>query len=417
MYITAMTHRDRLFDLTLRWLNDDFQPKDGRMLSRIFVYESAISAVLVDRVIAWLGNLFNEPLGIERISQKHALRWRLIDYLPRQTPRIQQLTRDFEQNPEYFFPRLPMDALLITTSDSRLAAIGRIKRLSRVAEKVSFRLVDALFQEIQFQARQFAAQRAAATGVNLDDLLSSDKEMQNDFTAAETEVARRFRNHNVFIPRQAMTINDVIGFKIICELELIENVPEVLDQWPGFTLVETERHTGDYNAVNLLLEIELPASDELARKVRGFDWSMAHKRGLDARRIQNGFMDYLEQGSKTVRMEIILTTYDELMESEFGRSIHELRVLRLRQRHPYTGPIAHNAAYLIEYLLALAVSPTVDVPELPIRMYGRYLPETVASAKSVLFGKDIDGGMLEAFGLKQEGLGSNPLKYGGEGGI
>lgn len=404
MYITAMTHRDRLFDLTLRWLNDDFHPEDGKMLSRIFVYESAISAALVDLVIAWLGNLFSEPLRTERIRQKHALRWRLIDHLPRQTPRIEQLTRDFHENPEYFFPRLPIDALLITTPDSRLAAIGRIKRLSRVAEKVSFRLVDALFQEIQFQARQFATQRAAASGVNLDDLLSSEKEMQNDFTAAETEVARRFRNHNVFVPRQAMTINDVIGFKIICEPEFMEKVPEILDQWPAFTLVETERHTGDYNAVNLLMEVDLPAADELAGQVKGFDWSMAYRRGLEARSTQDGFMDYLEQGSKTVRMEIILTTYDELMESEFGRSIHELRVLRLRHLHPYSGPIAHNAAYLIEYLLALAASPTVDVPELPIKMYGRYLPETIASAKSVLFGKDIDGGMLDAFCLKQEKL-------------
>jgi len=145
-----LIHLNRLFDLTLRWLNDDFHPEDGKMLSRTFVYESAISAALVDRVIEWLGKLFSEPIGIERIRQKHALRWRLIDYLPRQTPRIRELTRDFEQNPEYFFPRLPIDAVLITTSDSRLVAIGRIKRLSRVAEKVSFRLVDALFQEIQF---------------------------------------------------------------------------------------------------------------------------------------------------------------------------------------------------------------------------------------------------------------------------
>ncbi|MDZ7761238.1 MAG: hypothetical protein U5L00_13425 [Desulfovermiculus sp.] len=401
MYITAMTKRDELFDLTLRWLNDDFHPEDGRTISRIFVYESAISAVLVDRVIGWLGSLFPGPLGIERIRQKQALRWRLIDYLPGQTPRIGQLTQNFQQNPEYFFPRLPIDALLITSSDSKLTAICRIKRLSRVAEKVSFRLVDALYQEIQAQALSFAAQRAAATGVHLEDLLSSEKEMHNDFTAAETEVARRFQDHNVSIPSKALTINDLIGFKIVGEPELIEEVPEILDRWPGFTLLETERHTGDYNAVNLLVDVELPAPDELAGLVQGFDWSIAQWRGLDKDRTQQGFLDYLKQGAGSVRMEIILTTYDELMESEFGRSIHELRVLRLRQRQPYNGPIAQNAAYLVEYLLTLAASPTVDVSELPIKMYGRYLPETIASAKSALFGKDIDGGLLDAFCLKK----------------
>jgi len=112
-----------------------------------------------------------------------------------------------------------------------------------------------------------------------------------------------------------MTINDVIGFKIICEPELIEKVPEILDQQPGFTLVETERHTGNYNAVNLLMEVHLPASDELAGQVKGFDWSMAHRRGLDAQSTQQGFMDYLEEGSRTVRMEIILMIFAFL----FGR--------------------------------------------------------------------------------------------------
>ena len=401
MYITAMTHRDKLFDLTLRWLNDDFRPEDGKTITRIFVYESAISAVLVDQVIGWLVHLFQRPLVRERIRQKHALRWRLIDHLPRQTPRIGHLIQDFQQNPEYFFPRLPIDALFITTEDSNLAAIGRVKRLSRVAEKVSFRLVDALFQEIQIQARRFATQRAAATGVHLEDLLSSEKEMQNDFVAAETYVARRFRNHNVSIPRQALTINDLMGFKIIGDQALIEEIPDIIDHWPGFTLLETERHTGDYNAVNLLVEVMLPDAEELVAQVKGFDWSVAQRRGLDRQETEDGFLDYLKQGSDSVRMEIILTTYDELMESEFGRSIHELRILRLRQRQPYSGPIAQNAAYLIEYMLTLAASPAVDVFELPIKMYGRYLPETIDSAKGVLFGQDMDGGLLDAFCLKK----------------
>jgi hypothetical protein len=93
------------------------------------------------------------------------------------------------------------------------------------------------------------------------------------------------------------------------------------------------------------------------------------------------------------------------MESEFGRSMHELRVLRLRQRQHYSGAIAQNAAHLIEYMLALAASPTVDVAKLPIKMYGRYLPETISSAKCALFGNEIDGGLLDAFCLKTSCLG------------
>jgi hypothetical protein len=404
MYLTTMTHRDELFDLTMRWLNDDFAPEDGKTITRIFLYESAVSAVVVDRVIDFLGDLMKGPLWIERIRQKQSLRRRLIRYLPCSSDRTRQLIQHFKDDPEHFFPRLPIDAVLVTSSDSQLAAIGRIKRLSRVAEKVSFRLVDALFREIQAEARQFARQRAAASGVLLSGLISSDKEMQNDFTAGEEAVARSFRNRNVHIAREALTVNDLLGFKIIGAPELIEQVPALLQQAPGITLLETERHTGDYNAVNLLVEIELPAPGELAAHLKGFDWSIARQRGLDPGSAKQGFMDYLVQGSGAVRIEIILTTYDELMESEFGRSMHELRVLRLRQRQAYSGPIAQNAAYLIEYLLALAASPTVDVPELPIKMYGRYLPETIASAKGILFGNDVDVGLLDAFCFKSDCL-------------
>jgi hypothetical protein len=228
--------------------------------------------------------------------------------------------------------------------------------------------------------------------------------MQTDFAEAEAEVARRFRNRSVFITRESMTVNDLVGFKMVGDPEFLQQVPELLDREPGMTLVETEKHSGNYNAVNLLVEIDLPAPDELARHLKGFDWSIARQRGLDPAAAKQGLMSYLARGAGAVRIEIILTTYDELMESEFGRSMHELRVLRLRQRQTYRGPIAQNAAYLIEYMLALAASPAIDVKELPIKMYGRYLPETIASTKSALFGKELDGGLLDAFSMKLGGL-------------
>ncbi len=32
MYLTGLTHRDELFDLTARWLNDDFRESDASPL-------------------------------------------------------------------------------------------------------------------------------------------------------------------------------------------------------------------------------------------------------------------------------------------------------------------------------------------------------------------------------------------------
>ncbi|MDZ7580816.1 MAG: hypothetical protein U5R30_09410 [Deltaproteobacteria bacterium] len=403
MYLTGMTHRDELFDLTLRWLNDDLAPEDGRTLTRIFLYESAVSAVIVDRVIAFLGNLFSGPLQTERIRQKQALRRRLIEHLPRPGDRTRQLIHHFEEDPEYFFPRLPIDALLITSSDSQAGCHRPDQAAVPGSGKSILSAGGCPFQGNPGRSPTCSpGKRAAAAGVLLADLVSSEHEMQNDFTTAETEVARRFRDHNVRIPREALTVNDLLGFKIIGEPGLLEQVPALLLEETGLALMEAERHTGDYNAVNLLVEIELPPPGEMVARLKGFDWYIARRRGLDPQETKQGFLDYLTRGSGAVRMEIILTTYDELMESEFGRSMHELRVLRLRQRQNYSGPIAQNAAYLIEYLLALAASPTVHVTELPIKLYGRYLPETIASAKCALFGNDIDGGLLRAFCLNTD---------------
>jgi hypothetical protein len=97
MYLTAMTHRDELYDLTLRWLNDRFHPDDGNTVSQIFVYESAISAVAVDHMVGFLSRWLKSSLKMERIRQKHVLRERIIAHQPIQNLRMQELTGQCRQ--------------------------------------------------------------------------------------------------------------------------------------------------------------------------------------------------------------------------------------------------------------------------------------------------------------------------------
>jgi hypothetical protein len=400
VYLTGLTHRDELFDLTVRWLNDDFHQGDGRVISEIFLYEGFISgSFVIHRMFQFLQKMVGPNIEMERIRQKHLLRERLIQYLRHPSGRTQELARTFQENPEFFFPRLPIDAVLVVASGKRLVSIGRIKRLSRVAEKVSVRLMDALFHDIKAEAQRIAEKRAASAGLPLTSLISSKDAMRQDFVDAEMAVATRFRNKAMVFERHAFAIDDMLGFKIIGEPEDLDLVLHRLKEESGFTLVEIEEHAGNYNAVNLSVDLQLPKPGELLNAFQGVDWSLATLRGLNPDEARAGFPAYLERGSRTVRMEIILTTYPELMESEFGRSLHELRILHLRERTPYCGLIAQNAAYLIEYLLTLAMAPVIDVPELPIKLYGRYLPETIRAAKCGLFGNDTDGSLLNAFCL------------------
>jgi hypothetical protein len=403
MYLTGLTHRDALFDLTARWLNDDFHKRDGRIITEIFLYEGFISgSFVINRMIQFLQNVFGKNLEIERIRQKHILRERLIQFMAHPTGRTEELVQTFRENPEFFFPRLPIDAVLVMAGGKRLVSIGRIKRLSRVAEKVSFRLMDALFKDIKAEAGRIAEKRAASAGLPLSELISSPDAMRQDFVDAEMTVAARFREKSMQLKREAFAINDMLGFKIIGEPEDLDRILDRLKTEPGFRVVEIQPHSGNYNAVNLSVDFQLPEPEELIYTLRGLDWSVAALRGLNPDAAQSGFPTYLERGSRTIRTEIILITYPELMESEFGRSLHELRILRLREQTPYCGLIAQNAGYLIEYLLTLAMAPILDVPKLPIKMYGRYLPETIRAIKCALFGNDIDGSLLNAFCLVPE---------------
>ncbi len=402
MYLTAMSHREELFRLTMRWMNDDFHPDDGERISRIFLYESAISAMVLDRIVQFLNRQYQGPLQMERIHKKSDLRRQLIAHRPKSNPRMDELAGEFNDDPTYFFPHMPIDAVMIFDRTSRLIAITRIKRLSRIAEKVSFRLVEALHREIQGKAEKLAEHRAGAAGLPLGRFVSTPAAMEKDFIAAEADMVGRFREKQVRIDPKDLTINDIIGFKIIDQPEVLESLPERLGRESGMRVKEIETHQGNYNAVNLLLDIDLPPEEVLAARLRKLDWESARRRGLDPEEVRKNTRAYVRQGARSVRIELILTTPEELMEAELGRAIHELRVLRLRQRQAYGGLLGQNAGYLVEYLLSLAASPKTRIPEIPVKLHGRYLPEEITAITCALHGNTMDGGLLGTFCLQQD---------------
>ncbi len=185
----------------------------------------------------FLRRIFGENLQMERIRQKQRLRERLIQFSAHPTRRTEELARTFRENPEFFFPRLSIDAVLVVASGKRLVSIGRIKRLSRVAEKVSFRLMDELFQDIKAEAQRIAEKRAALAGLPLSSFISSPDAMQQDFVGAEVAVATRFREKGMQFDRNAFALDDILGFKVIGEPEDLGMVLDRLKEEPGFRIV------------------------------------------------------------------------------------------------------------------------------------------------------------------------------------
>ncbi len=107
MYLTGLTHRDRLFDIACRWLASRVEPTDGRTLTEIFAFERAITAPSVRALVADLSRTIRPgPLVLRRVSNKDAVREAIVAAVTDPSPRARRLLERFRRQPEEFFPVL-----------------------------------------------------------------------------------------------------------------------------------------------------------------------------------------------------------------------------------------------------------------------------------------------------------------------
>jgi hypothetical protein len=385
MYLTGLTHRDHLFEVASRWLCDRIEDEDGLLVSQIFTFECMATAPSVRRLTGDLVRAIEPgPLGFERVLTKDPVRRAIAAWSEHVSPRARELVEHYREAPEEFFPRTPVYMSLVTSQQGRLLAMIRRKRIRRIAEKVSRTLADRLADAIDEVAEGLASDRARTAGVPLDKLVSSDQVMAEEFASAERIVADRFRTGEVTIARGDQRVDDVIGVKIIGTDDELARVEATLQRRSGTVVIEREVRTGNYSGTHFLVELQLPPEAEVMRRMENADWSIAADRGLELAELPRLFAAYVAEGRRQVTVELILTTFDDLVESELGSSIHEARILEQRQGRRYAGRIARNASYIVEFLLRLAVSPTVSVEGLPIKMWGRYLPDTLGRAVATL---------------------------------
>jgi len=90
------------------------------------------------------------------------------------------------------------------------------------------------------------------------------------------------------------------------------------------------------------------------------------------------------------------------VESEFGSCIHEQRILEQRSSAAYAGRLAQNASFIVEYLLNLALSPTVEVESVPVKLWGRYLPDLYSQAVWGLYGVGHSSALFDSILLDPE---------------
>jgi hypothetical protein len=387
MHLTSITHRKQLFELATRWFADAPRPDDGRFLTQVFTYENIITAGMVRTLLTGIKDAVHPgPIRLLRLHSKDELRDAIVAACPDPSPREAELFRQYQQRPEEFFPGTPTDVVLGLRTDGSILGMARVKRLRRIAEKGSRRVADKLAGAINDRATAVALRRAETYGIPLRQLLSSKTEMAEDFAQAERIVSRTFRDGVLVFQPEDLRIDDGIGFKFVGTPEEITAIEAAIRDHPAVIGVQREEHHGTYNDINLLVDLQLPAVGQLVDLERRRDWSGLAGRGLTEAELAKGFPDFVTGGERSFRAEVILTTRADLVESEFGSAIHEARIIEQRQGSPYAGRIASNASFIISYMLMLALSPSITTPELPVKMWGRYLPDVYSVAIWKLFG-------------------------------
>jgi hypothetical protein len=277
---------------------------------------------------------------------------------------------------------------LVTRHNGRLAALIRRKRIRRIADKVSRRMAAQLAGEIDAVATALAASRPVRTsgafaGGHLDGTPPPGVR-----GAAERLVADRIRSGRLRLDPELQRVDDVIGVKIVgTEVELAKTEAAIDDLDYTFAS-DREVHNGSYAGTHYAVDLELDPPEQLLARETPVDWSFARGRGLPEDELESSFRRYVETGSRTFRIELILTTFEDLVESELGASIHEQRILDQRWLANDFSRVSRNASSLVELMLSLAISPTIEIETLPVKLWGLYVRDTVAQAIARLYGND-----------------------------
>ena len=403
MYLTGLIHRDKLFEVAMRWLSDDCRPEDGPFATEVFIFEKLVSTPTGRQFLQDINRAIRPgPIASKRIAVKDDLRRAILDASNPSGERAAALFARFLEAPEEFFPGTPSDFILTYGEGGHLLGMVRFKRIRRIAEKASRRIADRLAGSIRAAASSWGGGRASAERAESCDGLVPKELSQELFDLAERDVGRRFREHRLAFEPRDTRIDDLVGYKFVGTEEELVLIEKAIADHPHVRRVEREVHRGRYNDVNLLVDLELPAPGAIIDRMAGWDWSDAAARGLDEKTLRRDFPSYVESGARTFRAEVILTTFEELVESEFGNAIHEQRVMEQRRSAPYSGRLAQNASFIVEYLLMLAISPTAQVRHLPVKLWGRYLPDVYAQSVWELFRVEQSSALFDAILLDPE---------------
>ena len=387
MYLSSFIHRDHLFDIAERWLLGWLEPDDGLRITQILICDGfvlgqtleSMMRVLLERVH---GTVFRQ----KRIQFKGQLRDVICNSPLDGSARVYELVSLYNTNPEFFYREAPINGSIYIDNDSRLLGLYRIKRPRRIAEKANRYVANWIFQVVQNRAKEMAQGRARDHNVTLEELITPKNLMDFEFIRAEKDIAKMFKDNKINLDKSALKIHDVGGIKIVASREKLSLLEKELSEQLKIRVNDRESFSGDYQATSLIIEVPWDPDHVCRRYMDTRAWRKYLNRGLSETELKKGLEPLLEGSKSTLITELILSTFPDMVESELGNSLHEERIVAQRDNKLYRGYIPMNVEFLIEYLLAVGVCPHTHIEQLPIKIWGRYLPDTVIDHIRALYG-------------------------------
>jgi hypothetical protein len=377
--INSYLHRSELKDLIRRSMYGNVRSGDGDLITRLVHFNQ----LFVSRYLRhFAGRLFQELHGSDLRGERIGLKGEIKDAMVRRPPysnlRIEGLVRDYKDRPGQFYRETPCHAMLFFKRQEEgeyyLGSL-RIKRIRRLAEKGARRIIDWIFDAIKRHAESLADERAVRLCIPREYLLSSPEEMLGEFLDAEKRFVEDIQQQREIAGATDLVINDVAGVKVVLEDDEQVRIRTALANIEYCRVVEEERHQGLYNALNLVVRIE-PPKDELIRSpIPASIRAVLACRGVAPELADRHFADFVLSGEEDVYLEIIVSNYQEILESEIGRCMHEDRIIAQRLRQKYRGHLAKNVEYLMRYLFLFPLSTQLELEDLPVKLWDRYLPE------------------------------------------
>jgi hypothetical protein len=386
MYLSSFIHRDDLFDITERWLLGRLEPDDGIRITKILVCDGFVLGQTLEALAAALLKMAHgQSFRQEHIQFKGQLRDAICRSAQDGNTRTKELIHLYRTNPEFFYREAPINGAICVDQQDHLLALYRVKRPRRIAEKANRYVANWIFKLVQDRAREMAEERAQKHNVPLKELITPPKQMDFEFIIAEKHIAGRFKDNNIELDKAALKIHDVGGLKIVASEDKLAQLERELSRDPNIRVIDRENFSGSYQATSLIIEVPWDQERVCRNYMDLRAWDRYLERGLPEAELKKGLEPFLEGAKPTLKMELILSTFADMVESELGNSLHEERIIAQRDNKVYRGYIPMNVEFLIEYLFAVGVSPQIHIDRLPIKLWGRYLPDTVIDQIRVLY--------------------------------